>query len=61
VLLLQGDTHVYVQDTPIDGAPNVTRIVVQGSADPPPDDDEWLKLTVDPGGQSFFSWERMPF
>ncbi len=30
VLLLQGDTHVYRTDRPLPGAPNVTRIVVQG-------------------------------
>ena len=59
VLLLQGDTHEFVQDTPFIGAPSVTRIVVKGSADTP--GDEWLRLTVDPRASSFFSWQRVPF
>jgi hypothetical protein len=59
VLLLQGDTHEFVSDTPLSGAPNVTRIVMKGSADTP--GDEWLKLTVDPGAPAFFSWTRIPF
>jgi Calcineurin-like phosphoesterase len=59
VLLLQGDTHEFAQDTPLPGAPNLTRIVVKGSADTP--GDEWLKVTVDPRAPTFFSWERMPF
>ena len=59
VLVLQGDTHVYVQDAPFAGAPNVTRIVVKGSAEAP--GEEWLKLTVDPRAESFFSWQRIPF
>jgi Calcineurin-like phosphoesterase len=58
VLLLQGDTHAFVQDTPLAAAPNVTRIVVKGSADAP--GEEWLKLTVDPRAESFFSLERIP-
>ena len=57
VLLLQGDSHTFVQDTPFAGAPNVTRIVVEGSAT----GDEWLKLSVDPRSSAFFSWERIPF
>jgi hypothetical protein len=59
VLLLQGDTHEYVEDTPFGGAPNVTRIVVKGSADAP--GEEWLKVSVDPRSSAFFSWERVPF
>jgi hypothetical protein len=59
VLLLQGDTHEYVEDTPLDEAPNLTRVVVKGSADTP--GDEWLKLTVDPRASAFFSWQRIPF
>ena len=60
VLLFQGDTHQFVVDQPLVGAPNVTRIVVKGSTDPPPGD-EWLKLLVDPRSSQFFTWERMPF
>jgi hypothetical protein len=58
VLMLQGDTHEYVEDNPFTAAPNVTRVVVKGSADAP--GDEWLKLTVDPGESAFFSWQRTP-
>ena len=57
VLLLQGDSHTFVQDTPFAGAPNVTRIVVEGSAT----GDEWLKLSVDPRSSAIFSWKRIPF
>ena len=59
VLLLQGDTHQFVQDTPFAGAPNVTRVVVKGSAETP--GDEWLRLTIDPGAPALFRWERIPF
>ena len=59
VLLLQGDTHVYVEDTPFAGAPNITRIVVKGSADAP--GEEWLRLSIDPRSPAFFSWERVSF
>ena len=59
VLLLQGDSHEFVQDTPLAGAPNVTRIVVKGSADTP--GDEWLKVMVDPRSPAFLRWERIPF
>jgi len=57
VLVLQGDSHQFVQDTPFAGAPNITRIVVEGSAT----GDEWLKLSVDPRSSAFFTWERIPF
>jgi hypothetical protein len=57
VLLLQGDTHAYVEDAPFAGAPNVTRIVVEGAEL----GDEWLKLEIDPRSPDFFSWERVPF
>ena len=59
VLLLQGDTHQYVEDAPFAAAPNVTRIVVKGSADTP--GDEWLRLTVNPRASTIFSWQRVPF
>ena len=64
VLLLQGDTHQYLTDKPLeDGspehgvttkAPNVTRIVVQGETAA-----EWLRLRVDPDGPKLFDWERV--
>ena len=55
VLLLQGDSHSYLVDTPIAGAPNVTRIVVEGAATA----SEWLELTVDPGSAAVFTWRRV--
>ena len=57
VLLLQGDTHEFLVDTPFAGAPNLTRIVVQGAETA----NEWLKLTVDPSTAQVFSWERIGF
>lgn len=53
VLLLQGDTHTYKVDRPLAGAPNVTRIVVEGETA-----DEWLRLRIDPRSDELFSWER---
>lgn len=53
VLLLQGDTHRYLVDRPFAGAPNLTRLVVEGETA-----DEWLRLTVDPRGTRLFSWTR---
>jgi hypothetical protein len=57
VLLLQGDTHAYLEDVPLAGAPNLTRIVVEGAET----GDEWLKLTVHPRAPELFSWERVVF
>jgi hypothetical protein len=66
VLLLEGDSHVFVQDTPLASGnplhgvtlavPNLTRIVVQGSTTTPRT--EWLRLHVDPAAPAVFSWER---
>ena len=53
VLLLQGDTHAYKSDRPFAGAPNVTRIVVEGETA-----DEWLRLQVDPRSRAVFTWTR---
>jgi hypothetical protein len=75
VLLLNGDSHVYLSDNPFDAAnpinfihpgytvPNFHRIVVHGSTLPL----EYLRLTVDPkanapqGANAFgpFGWERV--
>jgi hypothetical protein len=55
VLLLQGDSHVYTEDHPLAGAPNLTRIVVHGETLP----GEYLRLTVDPRAVSLFTWERV--
>jgi len=72
VLMLNGDSHVYLSDNPLTPAnpihpgynvPNFHRIVVHGSTSPL----EWLKLTVDPRANAPagdtaigpFSWERI--
>jgi hypothetical protein len=54
VLLLQGDTHSFLVDSPYPQAPNLTRIVVEGETA-----SEWLRLTVNPRSRELFSWERM--
>ncbi len=56
VLLLEGDSHNYLVDHPIATAQNLTRIVVQGSADNPI---AWLRLTVDPKGAQLFDWDNI--
>ena len=66
VLVLQGDSHVYVNDKPLENGstahgvtiavPNLTRIVVQGSTTKPLT--EWLRLHVDPTTPAVFTWER---
>jgi hypothetical protein len=56
VLLLQGDSHRFKVDQPIERAPNLTRIVVQGSTECP---HEYLRLHVDPATEAVFSWERV--
>jgi hypothetical protein len=57
VLLLQGDTHSFVTDTPLAGAPNLMRVVVEGAET----GNEWLKVTVDPSTPAVFTWERIDF
>ncbi len=54
VLLLQGDTHEYLVDTPLAGAPNVTRVVVQGETA-----GEWLRVSANPRDARVFSWQRV--
>jgi hypothetical protein len=54
VLLLQGDTHSFLVDAPYAGAPNLTRIVVEGETA-----SEWLRLTIDPRSAGLFSWRRV--
>jgi hypothetical protein len=66
VLLLQGDSHVFIADKPLENGnashgvsiavPNLTRIVVQGSTTKPLT--EWLRLHVDPATPAVFTWER---
>jgi hypothetical protein len=57
VLLLQGDSHVFTQDHPLPGAPNVTRIVVEGADTA----FEWLRVTIDPQRRRLFAWQRIAF
>ncbi len=72
VLLLNGDSHMFRVDYPLAdpsdangmihdtaAVPNLTRIVVQGSADFSPW--EWLKLTIDPKDPGVFSWENVVY
>lgn len=70
VLILEGDSHSFRVDQPFTTAsslhglhpstpvaPNVTRIVVEGSA---AGRTEYLRLTVDPRSSTPFNWERVP-
>jgi hypothetical protein len=54
VLLVQGDSHEYTADDPLD-LDNFTRIVVHGETLP----FEYLRLTIDPRAEVLFSWERI--
>jgi hypothetical protein len=73
VLLLNGDSHQFVDDRPLADpsrpqnksiygitrdVPNLRRITVNGSTTPC---HEWLKLGVDPRGAEVFSYQRQPF
>jgi hypothetical protein len=73
VLLLNGDSHKFVDDYPLadpsrpqnkaiygitQDVPNLRRITVNGSTTPC---HEWLKLSVDPGASSIFSYQRVQF
>ncbi|WP_243077339.1 metallophosphoesterase family protein [Microbacterium sp. SS28] len=54
VLILQGDSHEYVVDRPLDNV-SVTRVVVHGESLP----FEYLRLTINPT-RRLFTWERVP-
>ncbi len=73
VLLLNGDSHAFVDDYPLadpsrpqnksiygiaQDVPNLHRITVNGSTTPC---HEWLKLTVDPSAGDVFSYQRVRF
>jgi hypothetical protein len=58
VLLLQGDSHSFLVDTPPGMPANVTRLVVQGSTNLP---HEWLRLRIDPKADQVFSCENVVF
>jgi hypothetical protein len=65
VLLLEGDSHVYLVDHPLatgsalhgvtTAAPNVTRVVVDGETAV----DEYMRLRIDPQAPQLFTWERV--
>ena len=57
VLLLNGDSHVYTADKPLPGAPNLSRVTVNGSTSCP---HEYLRLRIDPSSPDVFSHERVP-
>lgn len=54
MLLLQGDSHVFKADDPLN-LPNFTRIVVHGETLP----FEYLRHTIDRRDPALFSWERV--
>ena len=73
VLLVNGDSHIFVDDQPLSAAapayqrtmygvtqpvPNLRRITVNGSTTPC---HEWLKLTIDPRADGVFDYERVLF
>lgn len=71
VLLLNGDTHLYMVDNPLadpnsvtgkihhtQPVPNLTRITVQGSTNAPA---EWLRLTIDPFQSYPYSWTNVVY
>jgi hypothetical protein len=73
VLLLNGDSHVFVDDRPLgaqapayqkamygltENVPNLRRITVNGSTTPC---HEWLRLTVDPRSNPTFDYDRVEF
>jgi hypothetical protein len=71
ILLLNGDTHLFLADRPLadpssptglihrtPSVPNLTRVVVQGSTNKPA---EWLRLTIDPRTKDVFSWRNVPY
>jgi hypothetical protein len=73
VLLLNGDSHQFIDDAPLSAAaadyqlsmygltrpvPNLRRITINGSTTPC---HEWLKLTVDPASAPVFSYQRVRY
>ena len=58
VLLVQGDSHEFLVDTPAGMPPNLTRIVVQGSTSTPR---EYLRLRIDPTSARVCSCENVVF
>src|SRR3954454_9311806 len=58
VLLMEGDSHLFLVDRPAGMPANVTRFVVQGSTNTPR---LWLRLHVDGGAAQPFSCENVEY
>jgi hypothetical protein len=72
VLLMNGDSHVFEVDHPLNDpdtaqnqvygvgepVPNLARVTVNGSTTPC---HQWLKMTIDPKSDAIFSWQQEPF
>ncbi len=71
VLLLNGDSHVFVADRPLadptsttgrihntPAVPNLSRITVRGATEKPA---VWLRLTIDTRTPQVFSWTNVPY
>jgi hypothetical protein len=58
VLLMEGDSHLFLVDRPAGMPANLTRIVVQGSTNVP---HEWTKLKIDPSRPGVFSCQTVEF
>jgi hypothetical protein len=71
VLLLNGDTHLYLTEKPLadptsatgiihhaPAVPNLWRVVVQGSTNAPA---EWLRVSVDTASPTVFSWSNVAY
>ena len=73
VLLLNGDSHIFVDDHPLassapsyqlsmyglsQAVPNLRRITTNGSTTPC---HEFVKLTIDPSADGIFSYDRVPY
>jgi hypothetical protein len=58
VLLLEGDSHKFLVETPEGMPANLKRVVVQGSSSTPR---EWLRLHVDPKSEQVFSCENVAY
>jgi len=71
VLLLNGDSHIFVADRPLadpssatglvhktSAVPNLSRITVRGATEKPA---VWLRLTIDTTTPQVFTWTNVPY
>ncbi len=71
VLVINGDTHLFLADRPLadpasitggyhhtPAVPNLQRVVVQGSTNDP---SQWLRITIDTSTREVFSWSNVPY